>query len=135
MTPQIINFKPLGDERGSLIAIEAEKSVPFPVRRVYYIFGTKEGVERGFHAHKALNQVAVVVTGSCEMVLDDGETQTTVLMDSSEKGVLIEPKVWHYMKNFSPDCVLLVLADQHYDEADYLRDYEAFLEFKNRSSL
>ena len=135
MKPQIINFKPLGDERGSLIAIEAEKSVPFPVRRVYYIFGTQEGVERGFHAHKALNQVAVVVTGSCEMVLDDGEHQTTVLMDSSEKGVLIEPKVWHYMKNFSSDCVLLVLADQHYDEADYLRDYDAFLDFKNGSSL
>ena len=135
MKPTLINFKPLGDSRGHLIAIEAEKSVPFPIRRAYYIFGTKDGVERGFHAHKALNQVAVVVTGSCEMVLDDGETQTTVLMDSSEKGVLIVPKVWHYMKNFSPDCVLLVLADQHYDEADYLRDYEAFLEFKNRSSL
>tara|TARA_B110001469_G_scaffold91958_1_gene87469 strand:- start:10806 stop:11213 length:408 start_codon:yes stop_codon:yes gene_type:complete len=131
MKPQIINFKPLGDERGSLIAIEAEKSVPFPVRRVYYIFGTKAGVERGFHAHKALNQVAVAVTGSCEMVLDDGETKTTVLMDSSGKGVLIEPSVWHYMKSFSSDCVLLVLADQHYDEADYLRDYDAFMNFKN----
>lgn len=135
MKPQIINFKSLGDERGSLIAIEAEKSVPFPVRRVYYIFGTQEGVERGFHAHKALNQVAVAVTGSCEMVLDDGDSKATVLMDSSEKGVLIEPKVWHYMKNFSLDCVLLVLADQHYDEADYLRDYDAFLDFKNGSSL
>jgi dTDP-4-dehydrorhamnose 3,5-epimerase-like enzyme len=131
MKPQIINFTPLGDERGSLIAIEAEKSVPFSVRRVYYIFGTKVGVERGFHAHKALNQVAVAVTGSCEMVLDDGETETTVLLDSSERGVLIEPKVWHYMKNFSPDCVLLVLADQHYDEADYIRNYG---EFKERIS-
>ena len=129
MIPTLINFKPLGDERGSLIAIEAEKSVPFAVRRVYYIFGTKEGVERGFHAHKALNQVAVAVTGSCEMVLDDGESETIVLMDSSEKGVLIEPKVWHFMRNFSPDCVLLVLADQHYDEADYIRDYEQFIEW------
>ncbi len=129
MKPTLINFNPLGDERGSLIAIEAEKSVPFPVRRVYYIFGTKEGVERGFHAHKALNQVAVAVTGSCEVVLDDGETETTVLLDSAEKGVLIEPKVWHYMRNFSPDCVLLLLADQHYDEADYIRNYDAFKEW------
>jgi dTDP-4-dehydrorhamnose 3,5-epimerase-like enzyme len=127
MKPQIIHFKPLDDERGSLIAIEAEKSVPFPVRRVYYIFNTKSGVERGFHAHKALTQVAVALTGSCEMVLDDGETKTVVLLDSAEKGVFIEPKVWHYMKNFSPDCVLLVLADQCYDEADYLRDYQKFL--------
>jgi dTDP-4-dehydrorhamnose 3,5-epimerase-like enzyme len=129
MKPQIINFKPLGDERGSLIAIEAEKSVPFPVRRVYYIFGTKEGVERGFHAHKALNQVAVAVTGSCEMVLDDGETKTVVLLDSAGKGVLIGPGMWRVIKNFTPDCVLLLLADQHYDEADYIRDYDAFKEW------
>jgi dTDP-4-dehydrorhamnose 3,5-epimerase-like enzyme len=131
MTPTLINFKPLGDERGSLIAIEARKAVPFVVSRVYYIFGTKEGVERGFHAHKTLNQVAVAVTGSCEIVLDDGVTQTKVLMDSSEKGVFIEPKVWHYMRDFSPDCVLLVLADQHYDEADYIRDYEEFKAWVN----
>lgn len=132
MTPTIINFKPLGDERGSLVAIEAEKSVPFSVRRVYYIFGTKDGVERGFHAHKALNQVAVAVAGSCEMVLDDGETQATVLLDSAEKGVLIGPGIWRVMKNFSPDCVLLVLADQHYDEADYIRNYEAFKEWVSK---
>lgn len=126
MIPKLINFKPLGDERGSLIAIEAEKSVPFEVRRVYYIFDTKEGVERGFHAHKSLNQVAVAVTGSCDMVLDDGECETSVLLDSSQTGVLIEPNVWHYMKNFSSDCVLLILADQHYDESDYIRNYDLF---------
>lgn len=129
MTPALINFKPLGDERGSLIAIEAEKSVPFEVRRVYYIFDTKEGVERGFHAHKNLNQVAVAVTGSCEMVLDDGECETSVLLDSAQKGVWIGPGVWRVMRNFSSDCVLLVLADQHYDEADYIRDYEEFKEW------
>lgn len=66
------------------------------------------------------------------MVLDDGECETSVLMDSSEKGVLIEPRVWHYMRNFSPDCVLLVLADQHYDEADYIRDYEEFKKWVNQ---
>ena len=132
MKTQLINFKPLGDERGSLIAIEAEKSVPFPVRRVYYIFATKKGVERGFHAHKALNQVAVAVTGSCEMVLDDGQSETTVLLDSAEKGVLIGPGMWRVMRNFTPDCVLLVLADQHYDEADYIRNYDAFKEWVSK---
>jgi dTDP-4-dehydrorhamnose 3,5-epimerase-like enzyme len=132
MKPTLIHFKPLGDERGSLIAIEAEKSVPFPVRRVYYIFGTKAGVERGFHAHKALNQVAVAVTGSCEMVLDDGECETSVLLDSAQKAVLIGPGVWRVMRNFSSDCVLLVLADQHYDEADYIRDYEEFKKWVNQ---
>jgi dTDP-4-dehydrorhamnose 3,5-epimerase-like enzyme len=128
MEPTLINFKPLGDERGNLIALEAEKSVPFPIRRVYYLFGTKAGVERGFHSHKALNQVAVAVTGSCKMVLDDAQSKTSVLLDSSVKGVLIEPKVWHYMKDFTADCVLLILADQHYDEADYIRDYDQFLQ-------
>ena len=132
MKPTLINFKPLGDERGSLIAIEAEKSVPFSVRRVYYIFGTNEGVERGFHAHKALNQVAVAVTGSCEMVLDDGQSETTVVLDSSEKGVLIGPGMWRVMRNFTPDCVLLVLADQHYDEADYIRNYDEFKEWVSK---
>ena len=129
MIPTLINFKSLGDERGSLIAIEAGKSVPFEVRRVYYIFSAKEGVERGFHAHKNLNQVAVAVTGSCEMVLDDGECETSVLLDSAQKGVLIGPGVWRVMRNFSSDCVLLVLADQHYDETDYIRDYEEFKEW------
>ncbi len=132
MTPTLINFKSLGDERGSLIAIEAEKSVPFSVRRVYYIFATKEGVERGFHAHRNLNQVAVAVTGSCEMVLDDGECETSVLLDSAQKGVLIGPGVWRVMRNFSSDCVLLVLADQHYDEADYIRNYKEFKEWVNQ---
>jgi len=132
MNPTLIHFRPLGDERGSLIAIEAEKSVPFEVRRVYYIFATKEGVERGFHAHKALNQVAVAVTGSCEMVLDDGECETSVLLDSAQKGVLIGPGVWRVMRNFSSDCVLLLLADQHYDEADYIRDYEEFKKWVNQ---
>ena len=132
MKPTLINFKPLGDERGSLIAVEAEKSVPFPIRRAYYIFGTKEGVERGFHAHKALNQVAVAVTGSCEMILDDGESEAVVVLDSPEQGVLIGPGMWRVMRNFTPDCVLLVLADQHYDEADYIRDYDQFTDWIKR---
>lgn len=126
MKPTLINFKPLGDDRGSLIAIEAERSIPFPVRRVYYIFGTEADAERGFHAHKALNQVAVAVTGSCEIVLDDGKNKTTILLDSAVMGLSIEPGMWHFMKNFTSDCVLLVLADQHYDEEDYIRDYDAF---------
>ena len=106
--------------------IEAEQTVPFQVRRVYYIFGTEEGIERGFHVHKALNQVAVAVAGSCDMVLDDGHSINTIHMSSPIEGVLIPPNIWHYMKNFSPDCVLVVLADTHYDEADYIRDYDEF---------
>jgi len=126
MLVEKIQIQQLGDERGSLGVIESERHVPFEVKRVYYIYGTKEGVERGFHAHKALQQFAVAVAGSCEMVLDDVGTTEVVTLDAPEFGVLIRPGIWHYMKNFSADCVLLVFADAHYDESDYIRSYEEF---------
>lgn len=126
-------FRLLGDERGSLIAVEAHKDIPFAIARVYYIFGTKEGVERGFHAHKELKQVAVAVRGSCIMKLDDGKQQQDVLMNDPAKSVYIAPMVWHEMREFSEDCVLLVFADQAYDESDYIRNYTHFLEAIERS--
>lgn len=122
-----IQFPALGDDRGSLVAIEGEKTVPFSIQRVYYLFGTKLGISRGFHAHKKLQQVAVCVTGRCRMVLDNGQKREEVWMDSAIQGVLLPPMVWHEMHDFSPDCVLLVLASEHYDEADYIRNYEDFL--------
>ncbi len=124
---KIVDFPPLGDDRGSLVALEAQKTVPFDIKRIYYIFGTKLGVSRGFHAHTALQQVAVCVTGKCRMVLDDGFNREEVWLDSPTKGLLIGNLVWREMHDFSPDCVLLVLADQHYDESDYIRDYKDFL--------
>lgn len=127
----LLSFAPLGDERGSLVAIEGSKSVPFEIKRVYYIFGTKSEVSRGYHAHKNLKQLAVCVTGSCRFVLDDGITKEEVVLDSSTKGLLIDGLVWREMHDFSQDCVLMVLADQHYDESDYIRSYDAFLEAAN----
>lgn len=124
---KLIDFPPLGDDRGSLVALEANKTVPFDIKRVYYIFGTEMGVARGFHAHRALKQVAVCVTGSCRMLLDNGRHREEVLLDSPTKGLVVEDLVWHEMHNFTPDCVLLVLASEHYDEADYIRNYEDFL--------
>lgn len=124
---KLIEFPPLGDDRGSLVALEANKTVPFAIKRVYYIFGTKAGVARGFHAHKALKQVAVCVTGSCRMVLDDGYQKEEVLLDSPMKGLVIEEMVWREMHDFTQDCVLLVLASEHYDEVDYIRNYKDFL--------
>ncbi|MES3006290.1 MAG: FdtA/QdtA family cupin domain-containing protein [Pseudomonadota bacterium] len=123
-----IDFPPLGDDRGSLVALEASKTIPFDIKRVYYIFGTKSGVSRGFHAHKYLKQVAVCVTGKCRMVLDNGSDRESFWLDSPTKGILIEDLTWREMHDFSADCVLLVLASEHYDEKDYLRNYE---EFKN----
>ena len=122
-----INFQPLGDERGSLVALEGSKSVPFDIKRVYYIFGTKEGVSRGFHAHRNLKQVAVCVTGSCRFVLDNGKQKEEVILNSATKGLLIEDLIWREMYDFSPDCVLMVLASEYYDESDYIREYDDFL--------
>ena len=130
MLGELIEIPQLGDERGSLSVVEGCKLVPFEIKRVYYIYGTKLGVERGFHAHKALQQLAVAVSGSCEMVLDDGTHKKTVQLDSPAKGVCIGSGVWRVMKNFTPDCVLVVFADAHYDETDYIRDYGDFLRTK-----
>ncbi len=126
MKPVTYDFTVRGDERGSLIAIEEQRDIPFPIRRVYYIFGTQPGVARGLHAHRQLQQVMVCLHGNCILQLDDGQDQTIVAMESNARGVLIDKMVWHQMYDFSPDCVLLVLAEDYYDEGDYIRDYQEF---------
>lgn len=120
-----------GDDRGSLVALEYGPNLPFDVKRVYYIFGTKAGVPRGFHAHRKLKQLLIAVSGSVEIHCEIHGKQTTYLLDSPDKGLLIEEMVWHTMENFSPDCVLLVLADDYYNESDYVRDYAAFKQGDN----
>jgi len=127
MNVQFLQLQAHGDDRGSLIALEEGKNIPFPVKRVYYMFDTGKGVRRGFHAHKTLKQVAVAVRGSCRFMLDDGQEKIEVRLDHPCQGLLIESFVWREMYDFSEDCVLLVLADQLYDESDYVRDYEIFL--------
>jgi len=124
-----IDFQSLGDERGSLVAVEIgmDKAVPFDIKRVYYIYHTESGVSRGYHAHKNLKQVAICVAGKCRMVLDDGSIREEVWLDCPTKGLVIEDLVWREMHDFSQDCVLLVLASEHYDKSDYIRDYDEFL--------
>lgn len=124
---QWVNFPSLGDDRGSLVALEGSNAVPFEIKRVYYIFGTEKNVARGFHAHHNLQQVAICVTGKCRMVLDDGKTREEVWLDSPTKGLLIGDLIWREMHSFSEDCVLLVLASEHYNENDYIRDYDEFI--------
>lgn len=114
------------DPRGTLVAIEGGKTIPFEVRRVYYMYGAKPDTPRGFHAHRALRQVAVCVSGSCRMVLDNGTWREEAVLNKPGRGLLIREMIWREMHDFSPDCILLVLASAHYDEADYIRDYEVF---------
>ncbi|MBD8163464.1 FdtA/QdtA family cupin domain-containing protein [Erwinia persicina] len=127
MDIKIIPLQMHGDERGSLIALEEEKNIPFEIKRVYYMFKTGKDVRRGFHAHKALKQVAIAVRGSCRFVLDDGFERVEILLDNPGQGLLIDSCIWREMYDFSEDCVLMVLADSIYDETDYIRDYDDFL--------
>lgn len=131
-----MTFTAHGDARGQLIALESlSEQVPFEVRRVYYIFDTTPGTVRGNHAHKNLKQVLICVSGACtiECELPDG-TRVQHRLDWPDRGLLIEGLVWREMKEFSKDAVLLVLASEHYDEADYIRDYDVFKHEAERKS-
>ena len=131
MDIKIVQLKSCGDDRGSLIALEEKSNIPFEIKRVYYMFNTGEGVRRGFHAHKTLKQVAIAVTGSCKFMLDNGTEKIEITLNHPAQGLLIESFMWREMYDFSEDCVLMVLADQIYDEADYVRSYDQFIEQVN----
>ena len=124
---ECLHFKVLGDQRGRLIALEEQRNIPFDIKRVYYIFGTELGVARGFHAHKAVQQVAVCVRGACTFLMDNGRDKGYIRLDSPDKGLFIDTMMWHEMMDFTEDCVLMVLASDFYEEADYIRDYDNFL--------
>jgi hypothetical protein len=117
----------IADGRGSLVALEGDRNLPFAIARVYYLYGGAEGAERGFHAHRALQQWAVCVSGACTIVVDDGAQRREVRLDSPDKGLLIGSMLWREMRDFTPGAVLMVLASMPYDEADYIRDYDTFL--------
>ena len=126
---QELTFISHGDNRGQLIALEAMSAeIPFEVKRVYYIFDTTPGTERGKHAHKELKQVLICVNGACtiECEMPDG-SKSSHRLDWPNKGLLIEGLVWREMKEFSKDATLVVLASEHYDERDYIREYRTFL--------
>ena len=106
-------FQQHGDDRGMLVALEEFSDIPFEIKRVYYMYDTKEGVRRGFHAHKSLEQILICIHGSCKILLDNGNANS----------------MWREMYDFSTDAVLMVLASEIYEEEDYIRDYDEFLKF------
>lgn len=123
-----VHFPPHGDDRGQLIAIEAGKDLPFDIKRVYYIYDTLPGVRRGYHAHRCLEQILLCVNGSCRIHLDNGYETAEVLLDDPSEGLYISNDMWREMYDFTPGAVLLVLASAYYDEADYIRNYEDFIQ-------
>ena len=122
-----MKFQVIGDERGSLISLEAMKNIPFNIKRVYYIFGVDPKLPRGYHAHKELQQVLVCVSGSCKVILDDGNVKSEYMLDKPDKGLFVGKMFWREMHDFSEDCILMVLASEYYEEEDYIRDYEEFI--------
>lgn len=129
MQIKMIQFQAHGDNRGQLIAIEEMKEIPFPIRRVYYMYKTVPDAVRGKHAHRTLQQVLICTSGSCKVLLDDGTEKQTVLLDKPWEGLYISNVLWREMYDFSPDAVLMVLASDWYDEKDYIRNYDDFLAF------
>lgn len=126
---QLVELRVIGDERGSLIALEEGSNISFKMKRAYYIFDTKSEVSRGFHAHKHLQQLAVCVAGKCRIVLDNGVKREDFWLDSPRTGLQISNRVWREMHDFSEDCILIVFASEHYEESDYIRCYDQFKEF------
>ena len=122
-------FQIHGDDRGQLIALEEMKDIPFEIKRVYYMYDTLKGVRRGFHAHKSLEQILICIHGTCKILLDNGSEKVEVLLDKPYEGLYISNDIWREMFDFSPDAVLMVLASEYYDEADYIRNYDEFLKY------
>ncbi|MBR3834782.1 MAG: WxcM-like domain-containing protein [Lachnospiraceae bacterium] len=120
-------FQPHGDDRGQLVALEEFIDIPFEIKRVYYIYDTLEGVTRGYHAHKSLEQIMICIHGSCKVLLDNGKEKKIVPLEKPYEGLYVANNMWREMYDFSPDAVLLVLASEIYDESDYIRNYDDFL--------
>ena len=120
-------FQQHGDERGQLVALEEFKDIPFEIKRVYYMYDTGEGIHRGFHAHKTLKQILICIHGSCKVLLDNGEEKKIVSLEKPYEGLYIAHNMWRGKYYFSPDAGLMVLASEYYDESDYIRDYDEFL--------
>ena len=123
----IIDLPRINDPRGNLTFVEAGRHIPFDIRRVYYLYDVPGGSERGGHAHKALHQLIIAMSGSFDIHLDDGCAKKIVHMNRSYYGLYVCPMIWRQIDNFSSGAVCMVLASDYYDELDYYREYKAFV--------
>ena len=124
---KILDLPKIEDHRGNLTFIEGKNHIDFDIRRVYYLYDVPGGSVRGGHAHKALHQLMVAISGAFDVTLDDGYSKKTVQLNRSHQGLYIGPMVWRDLSNFTSGAVCMVLASETYDEADYFRNYEEFI--------
>jgi dTDP-4-dehydrorhamnose 3,5-epimerase-like enzyme len=124
---KLVSLPRISDPRGNLTFIEGNSHIPFDIRRVYYLYDVPGGAERGGHAHKALHQLIIAMSGSFDVVLDDGRMKKRVHLNRSYQGLYVCPMIWRELDNFSSGSVCMVLASNVYDEADYYRDYDTFM--------
>ena len=125
---RFIDLPKISDPRGNLTFVEKGTPLPFDIRRVYYLYDVPAGANRGAHAHKKLSQMIISLSGSFDVELDDGENKETFHLNRPFRGLFICPMMWRTLSNFSSGSVCMVLASEVYDESDYYRNYEAFLE-------
>jgi len=123
----IVNLPKITDPRGNLTFVEPERHIPFDIQRVYYLYDVPGGAERGGHAHKALHQLIIAMSGSFDVVLDDGSDKRRFHLNRSYHGLYVCPMIWRELDNFSSGSVCLVLASNRYDENDYYRSYGDYL--------
>lgn len=131
----MLDMKVFGDERGKLISLEGNKNIPFEIKRVYWIYDTLPDIDRGFHAHKELEQIIIAMDGACQFVLDDGKNRETIWLNRPDRGLYIGKNMWREMKHFSYGCKLMILASTYYNEEEYIRNYDEFLKEVNRHDM
>lgn len=120
------------DRKGNLSVVQNGDTIPFDVKRVYYLYDVPGGESRGAHAHKELSQLIVAASGSFTVTLDDGKVKRSFLLNRPYQGLLVVPGIWRDLNDFSSGSVCMVLASHPYDKEDYIRDYEEFLEYKKK---
>ncbi len=125
--PQLIDIPIAHDQRGNLSVVEGGQLIPFDIKRLYYLYDVPGGATRGGHAHRELRQLIIAASGSFDVILDNGKTRQKFSLNRSYKGLYIPTMTWREIENFSSGAVCMVLASEHYNESDYIYEYEDFL--------